>query len=367
MAAESSIDITHLDLGVDNLDALLEFARERAIDLTVIGPEAPLAAGIVDRWKAAGLRCFGPTQAAAQLESSKAYAKAFMQRWDIPTARSETFTDYDAARAFLDAIDWQPVLKASGLAAGKGVVLPETNDEAHAELESMMRDGRFGEAGAQVVIEERLVGEEVSLLAFCDNHSVAVMPPARDHKRLKDGDEGPNTGGMGAYAPTPAISDTQIQEMTQVVLQRTVDGMAAEASFHGILYAGLMLTAEGAKVLEFNCRFGDPEAQVLLPLLKTDLVTVFDRCIDGGLRSASIEWYHGAAATVVLASPGYREAIRKACPPVVEAANALADVCVYHAGTKTTEAGLQTAGGRVLTVTGRGSDLTDALNKAYGV
>ena len=359
--------IVNVPIPVTDLDALFAFARERGVDLTFVGPEAPLAEGCVDRWRAAGLACYGPTRDAARLESSKAFSKAFMKRWDIPTAASAEFSDHDAARAYLDA-HWGPlVIKASGLAAGKGVLLPETLEDAREGLRRIMVDGAFGTAGDEVVIEERLVGEEVSLLAFCDGVTAKAMPSARDHKRVFEGDRGPNTGGMGAYAPSPALDAETVKGFEATVLQRTVDGMAAEGTpYQGILYAGLMLTADGPRVLEFNCRFGDPETQVILPLLHTNLVDIVDACLAGELATQTVNWRAGAAATVVMASGGYPGPYDKGEPITgVEAADALDGVWVYHAGTRRTDAGLVTNGGRVLAVTGVGDDLAGALERAY--
>ncbi len=359
--------ITNVGIPVTDLDALFAFTREESVDLTFVGPEAPLAAGCVDRWRDAGMAIFGPTRRAAQLETSKAFSKAFMKRWDIPTAASAEFTDFEAARAYLDT-HWGPlVIKASGLAAGKGVLLPETLEEAQAGLRTIMVDGAFGDAGNEVVIEERLVGEEVSLLAFCDGVTAKAMPSARDHKRVFEGDQGPNTGGMGAYAPSPALDADTAAAFETSVLQRTVEGMAAEGNpYQGILYAGLMLTPDGPRVLEFNCRFGDPETQVILPLLQTDLLDVIESCLAQRLSGDEIQWHPGAAATVVMASGGYPGPYRKGETITgVDDADALDGVAVYHAGTRRAEDSLVTNGGRVLAVTGVGDDLTGALRRAY--
>ena len=359
--------IHNVPLPADDLDGLLAFARTRGIGLTVVGPEAPLVAGIVDRWAAAGLRCFGPSRAAAQLEGSKAFAKAFMQRHGIPTARSGTFTTVEPALAWIDAASFPVVVKASGLAAGKGVILPETRDEAGAAVRAMIDGGAFGGAGAEVVVEERLVGEEVSLMALCDGTTAVSLPPARDHKRALDGDLGLNTGGMGAFAPTPALTGAALEAVERDVMQKTVDGMAAEGvPYRGVLYAGLMLTVDGPRVLEFNCRFGDPETQVVLPLLDADLLDAFDACIDGTLIDTRLTVSKDAAATVVLASGGYpREYVKGLTIDGIPAADALEGATVYHAGTRRVAEGWQTSGGRVLAVTGRGADLKDALRRAY--
>jgi phosphoribosylamine--glycine ligase len=341
---------------------------QSAFDFVVVGPEAPLAEGIVDTLQAAGVRCFGPTRAAARLESSKAFAKEFMARHNIPTARAETFTDYPAALAYLRRVETPIVIKASGLAAGKGVILPQTPAEAEAALRGIMVERQFGAAGDAVLIEERLTGPEVSLLAFCDGRTVALMPPAQDHKRVFAGDRGPNTGGMGAYAPAPVAPPALLAELTATVLQPAVDGMAAEGTpYVGVLYAGMMLTPAGPRVLEFNCRFGDPETQVILPLLESDLLEALEACVDGALDRVAVRWRDGAAATVVAASEGYPGSYPKDREITgIEAAAALPGVTVFHAGTRRAEDGrLLTDGGRVLAVTGVGADLRDALARAY--
>lgn len=359
--------VQNVPVAADDLDGLLAFAQERRVDLTVVGPEAPLVAGVVDRWQAAGLRCFGPSAAAARLEGSKAFAKAFMRRHGIPTAASATFTDADAAARWIAAAPSPVVVKASGLAAGKGVILPGSVAEAQAAARDMLVGGAFGAAGREVVVEERLVGEEVSLLAFCDGQTAVSLPPARDHKRVFDGDRGPNTGGMGAFAPTPALDGRTRAMVERDVMRRVVEGMAAEGHpYRGVLYAGLMLTADGPKVLEFNCRFGDPETQVVLPLLESDLVDVIDACLDGTLGGMSLGVFPGVAATVVMASGGYPGAYETGrVIEGVRAADALPETTVYHAGTRRVGEGWQTRGGRVLAVTGRGADLEAALARAY--
>jgi phosphoribosylamine--glycine ligase/phosphoribosylformylglycinamidine cyclo-ligase len=345
--------------------ALVAFAREQAIDLAIVGPEAPLAAGLSDAFRAAGIRVFGPSRAAAQIEASKAFAKAFMERHRLPTARHITMTDFSAALEYLRTVDYPIVVKASGLAAGKGVILPESNADAEAALRRIMVDREFGAAGAEVVIEERLQGEEVSLLAFTDGTTVRPMPPARDHKRLRDGDAGPNTGGMGAYAPAPICPPGMVEELTHTILQPTVDGMRAEGiPFTGALYAGLMLTREGARVLEFNCRFGDPETQPLMLLLDSDLLDIADACARGRLADVEIKWKAGAAVCVVLVSEGYPD------HPIAGRAitgleNNAPDAVIFHAGTRVERGGVVSAGGRVLGVTARGNTLEDALQTAY--
>lgn len=320
-------------------------------DLVVVGPEVPLAEGIAARWPG---RCFGPSAAAAEIESSKAFAKAFMRRQGIPTADFETFTELEPALRY--AAGRSVVIKASGLAAGKGVVLPGLG-EVEGVLRRILVDREFGEAGAEVVVEERLEGPEVSLLGFTDGKTVRLLPTAADHKRLLDGDQGPNTGGMGAYAPTTAVGPE--------LLQRAVDGLAEEGRpFVGVLYAGLMLTPEGPRVLEFNCRLGDPETQVLLPLLDTPLVEVVQACVEGRLDELTLRWKEGSAACVVAAAPGYPGKVTVG--GVIEGLDEeVPDTLVFHAGTRLEEGRVVTAGGRVLGVTGLGVDRAQALARAY--
>jgi phosphoribosylamine--glycine ligase len=349
---------------------LIAAAHAEGIGLAVVGPEAELASGIVDALKTAGIPCFGPSAAAAELESSKAFAKAFMVRHGIPTARFAVFSSHDRALAHLRAVDYPVVIKASGLAAGKGVIVPADTGEAIAALGQIMLDRAFGAAGDEVVIEERLTGPEVSVLAFCDGETVALMPAAQDHKRVFDHDRGPNTGGMGAYAPTPLATPALMDEVQRTVLQPAAAGLAAEGRpYLGILYAGLMLTPAGMRVLEFNCRFGDPETQVILPLLESDLAAIFLACLEGRLGGVAptIRWRAGAAATVVAASGGYPGSYRRGLPidGVAEAA-ALPGVTVFQAGTRLSAEGrLLTDGGRVLDVTGVGANLRHALDRAY--
>ncbi len=356
-------------LSASDTPGLVAFAALQGLDLVIVGPEAPLAAGLADALRAAGCRTFGPGQAAAQIEASKAFAKAFMQRHGIPTARFAVFTDYDHAAAHLDQVDYPVVIKASGLAAGKGVVLPESRAQALEALHAMLVAGEFGSASAEVVIEERLAGPEVSLLAFTDGRTVRPMPPAQDHKRLLAGDLGPNTGGMGAFAPSPLCPPPLVEQMLQQVLQPAVDGLRAEGMpFVGVLYAGLMLTAQGPKVLEFNCRFGDPETQVLVPLLDGDLLAIAAACADGRLDQVEIGWKKQAAACVVLASEGYPgpPQVGREIEQVIGFGIAdWSDTAIFHAGTRLEQGRLVTAGGRVLAVTAWGPDLGAALGKAY--
>jgi phosphoribosylamine--glycine ligase len=342
----------NIPIRVDDSDALVAFARDNAIDLVIVGPEVPLAAGLADDLRAAGVKVFGPSRAAAQIEASKAFAKDFMSRHGIPTARYVTFTDFYQAIGHLLSVEYPVVIKASGLAAGKGVIVPDCADDAEAALRQVMLERAFGAAGDVVVIEERLSGEEVSLLAFTDGMTVRVMPPAQDHKRLLTGDEGPNTGGMGAYVPTLICPSALADTLTREILQRAVDGMRTEGlPFSGVIYAGVMLTADGPRVLEFNCRFGDPEAQVILPLLDSDLLEVAEACADGRLAEVAVRWKAGAAACVVLASEGYPG--KYASGREIRGLGAdEADVIVFHAATQQAGDNVVTAGGRVLAVTG---------------
>ena len=358
-------NVVNVDISVEDVPSLVAFAVEKRVDLAVVGPEAPLAAGLGDALRAAGIAVFGPSQAAAEIESSKAFSKDFMARHGIPTARYGVFRSHDEALKHLLGIDYPVVIKASGLAAGKGVIVPDCADDAEAALRQIMLDREFGSAGDEVVIEERLTGPEVSVLAFSDGETVRVMPPAQDHKRVGDGDTGLNTGGMGAYAPAPIATNAFLDDVSRNVLQRAIDGMREEGRrFVGVLYAGLMLTPDGPRVLEFNARFGDPETQVILPLLETDLVDVLDACAHGRLAEIDLAWKPGAAACVVMASEGYPGAFPKG-RPISGLDGSVEDAYVFHAGTTEREGQVVTAGGRVLAVSGWGSDIAAALARAY--
>ncbi|MBN1978607.1 MAG: phosphoribosylamine--glycine ligase [Anaerolineae bacterium] len=350
-----------------DIPALVDFAKKGHIDLTVVGPEAPLVAGLVDAFNAAGLRVFGPTSAAAQLEGSKAFSKRFLIEEGIPSGVGAIFHDYDAALAYLHGQKAPIVVKASGLAAGKGVFVCATMEEAENALQQTMEERVFGAAGDEALIEDCLAGEEVSLLAFSDGKTVVPMIPARDYKRVGDGDAGPNTGGMGCYAPSPYLPPEVIAEAHRRVLQPTVDGMRGRGTpYVGVLYAGLMLTERGMRVLEFNCRFGDPETQVLLPLLENDLVDIFLACAEGRLSEIDVRWKPAHAVCVVKASGGYPGTYEKGKPITgVAEANALPDTVVFQAGTKLAGGKLITAGGRVLAVTSIGASLEQARTKAY--
>ncbi|CAM9816164.1 unnamed protein product, partial [Choristocarpus tenellus] len=340
----SGKNISNIDIGVGDTDALVTFATEKEISLVVVGPEVPLVEGIVDTMTAAGVSCFGPTAAAARLEGSKSFSKDFMTRNGIPTARYGNFTDFEAARAYVLAADHPVVVKASGLAAGKGVLIPTSKEEAVAALEEVMLQKKFGDGGDEVVIEEFLDGEEVSVLAFCDGKTALCMPGAQDHKRALDGDRGLNTGGMGAYAPAPCLMPN-LAAQCQAICQETVKAMAAEGNpFLGVLFAGFMLMETGPVVLEFNVRMGDPETQVVLPLMKNDLYEVITACIQGRLEGTDLSFATAGttadsiAATVVMAAGGYPGKYPKGMPIYgLDEAAGLPGVTVYHAGTKKTK------------------------------
>lgn len=361
--------ISNLPISSDDIPELCSYAQRSGIDLTVVGPEVPLANGVVDAFQRAGLRIFGPAQAAAKLESSKAFAKEFMQSRHIPTAAYKTCSDYQTALAWVREFDQPVVVKADGLAAGKGVIICDTFEDAAAALKRCMVDHEFGAASETVVIEERLTGREVSILAFSDGRTLLTMPPARDHKRIFDDDVGPNTGGMGAYAPVPDVSAELVDEVKRTVLQPTIDGMAALGTpYTGVLYAGIMLTPDGPRTLEFNCRFGDPETQVILPMLKTDLLDILQACVDGTLADASthVQWHKGVCATVVASAPGYPGSYTKGLPiSGLSEASKLPDVFVFHAGTKSIDQHVVSSGGRVLSVSALGRNMRDALDRAY--
>jgi phosphoribosylamine--glycine ligase len=363
-AGTSQVAENVIDISVEDQQAIIKFCKEKEIDLVIVGPEVPLSAGIVDSLSAVGIRSFGPKQAAAQIEASKVFSKNFMARHQIPTARFATFTKLDEALAHLDKIDYPIVIKASGLAAGKGVILPDTIEEAEGTLKSILIEKAFGNAGEEVVIEERLNGPEVSLMAFTDGTTIVPMIPAQDHKRLLDGDQGLNTGGMGAYAPAPVFTETLKQEAIQKVLQPTIDGLKKEGTpFVGVLYAGLILTEGGISVLEFNGRFGDPETQVVLPLLETDLLDILDACIDGKLIDIDIHWKDGAAVCVVLASKGYPEKSGPDQP--IKFDELPSNVVCFHAGTKMKDEKVFTAGGRVLGLSAWSNDIESAIDIVY--
>jgi phosphoribosylamine--glycine ligase len=347
--------------------ALADFAAQMGIAFTVVGPEAPLAAGIVDVFRARGLRIFGPTRAAAQLESSKDYAKSFMKRHGIPTAGYETFTDAAAARDYVSRQGAPIVVKADGLAAGKGVVVAATVAEAHAAIDAMLADNRLGAAGSRVVIEEFLAGEEASFIVMVDGRNVLALASSQDHKRLLDGDAGPNTGGMGAYSPAPVITPGMHARVLREIILPTVAGMAADGiTYTGFLYAGLMIGPDGApRTLEFNCRMGDPETQPIMARMKSDFVPIVEAAIDGRLDAVEADWDRRVALGVVIAAAGYPDSPRKG--DAITALPADTDDCVtFHAGTVLEADGrLLTTGGRVLCVTALGDSVRAAQRRAY--
>lgn len=351
----------------EDSDGLIKFCQQESIDLVLIGPEGPLADGLVDKMSEAGLPAFGPSRLAAQLEGSKIFAKKFMQRHQIPTAAYEVVTDSKTAMACLDKFSIPVVIKADGLAAGKGVIVAMTREEAEGAIKRILDDKQFGQAGNALVIEEFMQGEEASILAFADGTIVVPMVSAQDHKRIFDGDQGPNTGGMGAYSPAPVITEDMVKEIKAKILDPVIKGMAEEGTpYKGILYAGLMMTEQGPKVVEFNCRFGDPETQVVLPLLTCDLIKLAQACIQGTLTPEMVTWKESAAVTVVLAAPGYPGDYPKgAVITGIEEAEKLDQVMVWHAGTKEKDHQIVTNGGRVLNVIALGSDIGEAIKKVY--
>jgi phosphoribosylamine--glycine ligase len=354
-------------IAADNIDDLVKFALDNQIELTVVGPEGPLTAGIVNAFTAAGLSVFGPDKAAAHLEGSKAFAKSIMEKYNIPTATSRTFTSAEEALTYLDETGAPVVIKADGLAAGKGVVVALTLEEAKEAVHRIMVDKEFGDAGSQLVVEEFLEGEEVSVLAFTDGNTVIPMVSSQDHKAAYDGDTGPNTGGMGAYSPAPVLTWELQAEVEEKILRPTIAGLRAEGIvYKGVLYAGLMITAAGPKVLEYNVRFGDPECQAVLPQLKSDLVSVMFAVINRSLHDVDIQWHDNHAACVVMASGGYPGSYEKGkVISGLDEAAGIEDVVVFHAGTAQKDDKTVTAGGRVLGVTAWGDTLSAALDKAY--
>jgi|TARA_B100000700_G_scaffold30303_2_gene29180 phosphoribosylamine--glycine ligase len=359
--------LTNLAIAADDLDALVAFARDNAIELTIVGPEAPLVIGVVDRFREAGLKCFGPTAGAAQLEGSKAFTKDFLARHAIPTGDYATFAEVDAALEYLASHPAPIVIKADGLAAGKGVVVAMSDEEARAAVRDMLEDNAFGDAGARVVIEEFLDGEEASFIVMVDGENVLPMATSQDHKRVGEGDTGPNTGGMGAYSPAPVVTADVHQRVMDEIILPTVRGMAAEGHpYTGFLYAGLMIDAQGApKIIEYNCRFGDPETQPIMVRLKSDLVALCLAAEDGRLDTQTCEWDSRAAVGVVLAAGGYPASYRKG--DVISGFDAAeATGCkVFHAGTAEQDGQVVTSGGRVLCVTALGDSVAAATERAY--
>lgn len=356
-----------IDLKLDDLEKVADYAEEESIDLTVVGPEATLVAGIADVFKRRGLPVFGPSKAAAQLEGSKAFSKELMAKYNIPTAFFKICEDMETAKAYVEEKGAPIVVKADGLAAGKGVVVAMTEEEALEAIEEMMGDHKFGNAGARVVLEEYMEGEEASLLAFTDGKTVVPMLAAQDHKRIFDNDQGPNTGGMGTYAPAPVMTDILRLKATERILKPVVAAMAKEGTpYQGCLYAGLMIKDDVIKVVEFNCRFGDPETQVVLPLLESDLAEIMLACATGTLDQADVAWSDKAAVCVVMASGGYPESYEtgKVITGLAEA-DAQENTVVFHAGTKNAAGSIVTAGGRVLGVTAVDDNIRAARDRAY--
>ncbi len=355
-----------VDIQATDITGLAEFAARERIDLTVVGPEVPLVAGIAEEFRKRGLVLFGPTASAARLEGDKSFAKSLMQEHGIPTARFEVFSEYELAKEYLGGHELPVVLKTSGLAAGKGVVICHEPEQAGKTLREMMVEGRFGEAGRTVVVEEFLTGEEVSIIGLCDGTRVVMTVPSQDHKRLQDGDRGPNTGGMGAYAPAPAATAAVGRAVEEKVFKPLLAGLkSAGIDYRGVIYAGIMLTDKGPSVLEFNCRFGDPETQAVLPLLDNDLGELLLACAQGDLTGKRAVWKEQSAMCVVAASGGYPGQYRKGIP-ISGDLTARDDVIVFHAGTRREEDRVVTNGGRVLGVTGIGSDLHQARDRTYG-
>ncbi|MBD5137189.1 MAG: phosphoribosylamine--glycine ligase [Lachnospiraceae bacterium] len=355
------------DIGVMEFDRLVEFAKEKQIDMTIIAPDDPLAAGAVDAFEAAGLKAFGPKKNAAILEGSKAFSKDLMKKYGIPTAAYETFDTPESALSYLENAKFPIVLKADGLALGKGVLICNTKEEAKDGVKTLMLDKQFGSAGNRIVIEEYMTGREVSVLSFVDGKSIKIMTSAQDHKRAKDGDKGLNTGGMGTFSPSPFYTDEIDSFCRENIYQKTVDAMKSEGrEFKGVIFFGLMLTKDGPKVLEYNARFGDPEAQVVLPRMKNDIVDIFEACIDGTLDNIELEFEDNAAVCVVLASDGYPEHYEKGYE--IKGLDNFKDkegYYVFHAGSSKKDGTVVTNGGRVLGITAKGENLVKARENAY--
>ncbi len=356
---------TCVPIKATDIPSIVNYARAGEFDLVVVAPDDPLFMGMVDALKDAGIRAFGPMADGARLEGSKVYAKDLMKKYGIPTAQYETFTDYDAACAYVEQCALPTVVKADGLALGKGVIICKAVEEAKAALYDIMVKKVFGEAGTRTVIEEFMQGPEVSVLAFCDGSTILPMASAQDHKRVFDNDEGPNTGGMGTFSPSPKYTEAVRNEAEETIIRRTVDALQSEGiDYRGVIYFGLMLTKDGPKLLEYNARFGDPEAQVVLPRMKNDLLDVMDAVIDGRLDEVTLEWDERSAVCVVMASGGYPGAYPKGMP--ITGLKQVKDAVVFHAGTARQDGEYVTAGGRVLGVTALGHDIADARHKAYG-
>ena len=365
--AGSGASVENVPVGADQLDALLEFARTHRPDLTVVGPDNPLALGVVDRFQAAGFRIWGPNQRAAQFETSKAFSQDFMERHRIPTARSGTFTDPAEAKRYCASLGGRCAVKADGLALGKGVLLAKSVAEAERAVDEILVDKAFGQAGAKLVIQELMEGMEISLHAICDGRTAKLFPTSQDHKRSHDGDTGLNTGGMGTYSPAPFLTDAELDQVGDKILRPWLAGCAADGiDFRGLLYPGVMLTAAGPRVIEFNARFGDPETQVYLPRLENDLLDLLEASVDGTLDRVTLRWSREACVCVVAAAAGYPGPVTKGQVITgIDAANALPGVKVFHAGTALKDGNIVTNGGRVLGVTAMGADIAMARTRAY--
>ena len=357
--------LTNVNIGAEDIDGLIKFAQDNQIDISIVGPEAPLVIGVVDRFQAQGLAIFGPTEAASQLEGSKAFCKDFLDRNSIPTAYYDVFTEVDPAVKYVQEKGTPIVIKADGLAAGKGVIIANTEAEAVVAINDMLEGNRFGEAGSRVVIEEFLVGEEASFIVMVGGENILPMATSQDHKARDNGDQGPNTGGMGAYSPAPIVTDKIFQDVMERVIRPTVDGMAAEGnSYTGFLYAGLMIDQQGnSKVLEYNCRFGDPETQPIMMRLKSNLAELCLLATQGKLDEADIKWDERSAMGVVLAANGYPDAYPSG--EVIGLPADSSDAKVFHAGTKMQGDKVLTSGGRVLCATALGADTQQAQTNAY--
>jgi phosphoribosylamine--glycine ligase len=357
----------NIPIGSDDTDKLLEFARQNKVGLAVVGPEDPLAAGIVDKFEAAGIKAFGPSGKAAQLEADKAFAKQLMRSSSVSTAESRTFDRFEDAKAYIASRDEPVVVKAAGLAKGKGVYVCDEPSDGILAAEKIMRDKIFGPAGDKIIVEDKLLGEEASILAFVDGRNIYLMESSQDHKPIGDGDTGPNTGGMGAYSPAPVVTENLLNQISREILVPTIDGMnRSGAPYKGVLYAGLMITAGGPRVLEFNVRFGDPETQPILMRLKSDLLEVLLAVCDGTLDQIRLVWDSRPAVCVVMASGGYPGDYQKGRKITgLEEAGQLEDVALFHAGTKEQNGQIVTSGGRVLGVTALGSTIANAKAQAY--
>ena len=357
----------NIPIAADDIEGLLQFAMKKEIGLTVVGPEQPLVMGIVDRFEVKGLRIFGPSASAAELEGSKSFSKDIMQKYGLPTAEYKIFTSAESATKYIQAKNCPLVVKADGLAAGKGVLLCRSSREALVAVDTIMRQRLFGEAGDQIVVEEFLEGQEISVVAFSDGQSVLLMDSAQDHKAVYDGDIGPNTGGMGAYSPAPVFTELMRQKVRDKIMLPMVRAMQQEGrTYKGILYAGLMLTKTGPQILEFNARFGDPETQPLMVRMETDIIPLFEACIDGTLGQCQVNWKNKSSVCVVMTAEGYPGTYQKGeIISGLQNANSTPEVVVFHAGTKEQDGKVLTNGGRVLGVTATGANTESAIQKAY--